>query len=398
MKEEILNLSSLIKRCNCKGCGSTKYIDGCCKYCRTQNKEFQQLISSLLKVIQFCELDEEILLSLSDISYLNILEINQILDKYKFGNFLNNKFIEINNAIVNEEYRNEDLKYLLYFIENNFYTQENIMYISNFLMKNLFCNKVDASIDELLKIIVVYTENIMKAVHPNVRNPKCILEELEKDVAGDSFYDIIHLDKNYLINELQNNNYYEIVSTIFHECTHTFQHHIINSNELISYMILLIAKENVIRSKIPNYYSENYLKYASEVDARWGQNILLLQFIENNKLNVSEEMKTKINHSIDFEGQLVLDETRKINGQMTDVDTLFESLNLDVGVLNQYPILRFQYKDVGDKIQLKSKEELINEYNSYLNGEVSINSEKALMDYLYKNLINKADLTENLKR
>lgn len=398
MKDKLFQLHNKIKEWNCKCCSGPKYIDNGCLYCQTQDKELENLTADFLKTLRWCTIDEDILFYLNSVKNTNkVKEITDILDRYNYDTFLNTKLNKINENLGNNHIESEDCNYLIYFIKNKYYEDSNILYIINLLMKKLICKEIQMSEDLKLDFIKLFTETMMINIHPNVKKAKCEFTELDKETMGSSAYNTIDLDKVTIVNLLNKNDYIHLLMIIFHECTHTFQHYQLsneNSIGFISYSNLLNSKEEIIRENIDGYYKENYHLFSKEVEARYMQIMLTLQFLEANQLTLKPDDRIFLIEDMKKEEELINNQTRKVDGKITTVDELFDSLNLEYDIIKRYPALDFEYKNVDNKLVRKTKEELLADYNSYKNSELYQGQNQIVIDYLYNKLLEKVQIQE----
>ena len=263
MTDEIINLCTKIKKNNlCPTCGGD-YDNFTCKYCNEKSNVLENLQQELIeKLNKNTNLTEEELMSLYKIDSLNIDKVNNILTSTNFKKHLNDVYNNIVTKINTDTLELNDYEYLFLFIETNTYPDKKIFFI-NILMKELLLKKLDISIDKQLTLIKEFTEMFMK---DKVTNPKVTFKELDKNILVQSLYNYIDLNYDKTIELLETKNYLELISTIFHECTHTFQHYTINKGEHANYLLLLQAKEDIIRKNYPSYYKDNYFKESLEVD------------------------------------------------------------------------------------------------------------------------------------
>ena len=398
MKDKLFQLHNKIKECSCKRCGSTKYIEGECLYCQIQDIELQTLTADFLKTLRWCTIDEDILFYLNDVKNTNkVKEITDILDRYNYDAFLNTKFSKINENLENNYIESEDCEYLIYFIKNNYYEKASVIYIINLLMKKLICKEVQMSEYLKLEFVQLFTETMMINIHPSVKKAKCEFNELDEETMGSSLYNTIDLDKVTIVNLLNKNDYIHLLMIIFHECTHTFQHYQLsneNSIGFVSYSNLLNSKEDIIRENINGYYKENYHLFSKEVEARYMQIMLTLQFLEQNQLTLKPDDQNFLIETMKKEEELINNQTRKVNCKITTVDELFDSLNLEYDIIKRYPALDLEYKNVDNKLVRKTKEELLADYNSYKNSELYQGQNQVIIDYLYNKLLEKVQIQE----
>lgn len=390
MKEEIIKLCQLIKENRyCKGCGNIKEKDGICKHCFSEDLEFKNMIDLLLDYLKDCKLDEDILLSLYGIRFLNCTEIHLILNQYNYNKFISDKLSEIQtkfNDIFKLKKENKisisDCKYIIYFLENKLYDEKELYSVTNFMMVLLICKQIELTFKQKLIIVKFFTQFYMKQLYPSLGDSICVFEEMQDDTLEKEASNKISLNEKKVNEYLEKEKYIELLKLIFHQCIHNFQNYqMINAKEA-SYINLLNVKERIIKSNIKNYYDENYYVCSLEVQARYASYELLLKFAKQfgwkSVKKYSENGKAEESKYIAFE-------KRKLNGNNTTVDLLFDSLNLKSSILKKFPVLNFEYKQGEEYIVRKSKDEIEQDYLDYLkeHGE----SEK--VHYLFNKLINK---------
>lgn len=387
MKEEIIKLCNFVfEYKECKNCGASEYEDGICIYCHKEYKEINDLVSKILELIEKVEIDSEILLSLNSIKFVNCDKIKNILKQNNFDIFFKDLFNEITEKIKSNQIKPEDMKYIYYFVNNKYYTKENNEYVAALIMSNLMINKLDLSIEEKLEFVKYFTETYIKTFYPITKKTKCEFVEGDNDYIGFSLYNYIGLDKKEVIEYLESSNYLKLLILIFHECTHSNQKLQMTSKEgkkCMTYMNLLNVKEKIIRQKNKDYYKENYIKYSHEVEARYASYELTLLYLDSKKIKLDEKSLRCLNLQMENEMELILDETRTIDGQITTVDEIFESIEIDLNTFEKYPILSLEYKYENGKIVRKTKEELESDYN--------LITPSTEIDWLYKKLLEKTN-------
>lgn len=390
MKEEIIRLCELIKEnLLCVGCGAVKQHDGSCKHCGAEDLEFKSIVDSLVKYLSNCQLDEDILLSLYSIRFLNCTEVHFILNNCDYNKFINNKIVEVRTKLFdifmsgkNNEISNLDCKYLIYFLENNLIEEKDLYSVTNFMYALLMCKKIELTLEQKFILVKHFTQTYMKTFYPNISGNTCIFEKMV-DSFGSSFFNQIVLDEDKVTQCLENEKYIELLELIFHECTHTLQKHQMSNIREASYMNLLNVKEFIIKRNIEDYYDQNYYVCSLEVHARYMAYNFLLQFAR--QFGWESTYKEYSEKGMEKESMNFLFEQRKLNGHLTTVDMLFDSLKLDSSILNQFPALNFEYKQGEEHIIRKTKEEIEQDYLDYLKKYGD--SEEA--HYLFNTLINK---------
>lgn len=396
MKEKLFELHNQILNCECR-CGARKYIEGNCLYCNTENIEFTNLSNEFEKTLRWCVIDEDILLWLNNINRVGERKyFSDILNRYNYDEFLNKKLDELNAKIQNNNISTEDIKYIIYFMNNKSFSPKNINYISNLIMKKLLHKEIQLDKFSELDFVKIFTESTMKNIHPDVKNPECVFVELE-NFMGDSCFNRIRFDIKDIKELLDSKNYVFLLKIIFHECTHTNQaYRNLNSDTpgFYSYMTLLSVKENILGTKMDGYYKENYMKFSDEAEARYCEDMLLNMYLSYCGLQLDAKSQQHSNESMQKEQLLLNDETRKSNGKTTTIDELFESITLDYKLFENSPALKLQYKFIDEKLVLKTEEELLEDYEKLKQSEMYKEEYKAVIDFLYEKLLQKVKVQE----
>ncbi len=146
--------------------------------------------------------------------------------------------------------------------------------------------------------------------------------------------------------------------TVFHEMRHAVQEHKIKTGE-INYSVLQWTKDKVLRRKYgKNYYEENYKIYVPEIDARLAGNIYLKRFLKDVAPNLlSEEFEQELANDIAKDNNLKStlnrkDGVNKENNYVSPLDLLLEDEVVNnPALLNDYPILRMEYREDGRRRQ-----------------------------------------------
>ena len=162
MKERIIELCNIIKQnINCKGCGEVKDRNGNCKRCYSEDEEFKSLVDKLLEYLNGCNIDDDILLSLYNIRFLNCKEIHEVLNENNYNIFINKKYEEILLKFKNifelkkdDQINDIDVKYIYYFLDNDYYDIEQSVIITNRLMALLMMNKITFNVYQKLDLVI----------------------------------------------------------------------------------------------------------------------------------------------------------------------------------------------------------------------------------------------------
>ena len=380
MIEDLNNICESIRMHSCPSCGG-HYNKSTCVYCGLEDEELMHAEAELTDMLEhISEFNTEMLLSLYSIRKFNIDKVTEILNKYNFENYLNNK----NNEIINKKgnYTDEDHKLLLYFASNNLYDKRNSL---NILVSELVKDKLNMSTEDKLKIIKLFVSNLVEIA--TKYKPRVSMNNDNEKIIGSSFYGFLDFNENQIKKWLEEKEYIEILKTVFHECTHSLQKSKMRKPLVPTYYLLLESKEEIIRNYIDNYYDDNYLLYSHEVEARLKAIYETIAYLEFSGIEVPN--KDKMLEEANEEMMLSTIEDRKVNGNTTNANDLFDSLlpNIRPEFLANFPMIGLEYKLDNGILVKKTKEELDFDYNNlvpHYQGE-----EKQELDRLYSFLYNR---------
>lgn len=390
LRKNIIRICDEIKNKNkCSGCGgSFDYYT--CKYCGSEDLGMKSLIDELTKCLDvFNNYDSEMLDILYTIRDVNIRGVNDLIKRYNYEEVLRDRYSSVLNMTISDNMGRWTYQQVIYFLENDLFVGGNRSYFITILMKKLICFELDLDVDDILKVIKYMTEMFMGS---SFKNPKCVYDKLDENVNGEAYYNRIYLDKDSIIQMLNVGDIEGVLETIFHEYTHTFQDYSSEVLKKVSYTILIQSKEKLIRRVVNGYYDENYHNYNAEVEARYGGAYLTIAYLNSLGLKcLNEEYFRGVMAS---EQEFLFNDARTINGVKTTVDEAFSMFVTDASVLEQYPVLRVQYKNNNGELELKSREEILDDYEKYKRGEILLNGTddeiKLLYDYLLGNISNRS--------
>ena len=383
MEAEIIKLCTELKHSNhCPGCGGN-IENGTCAFCGRPNEKSVELIRSLEALLHSETYPLEALMELVNIYDLKIPFVNAIVDAKKDSismalAFLQeqNRYDETINMLskdnsdmvlnpncfygIAREYLSGDIK-----MEEGSFIQFMKLYVKKILESGNF-----KSLYQKTPTVKFATTDEMDRVHK--ASEDTIVHGLcAKSPTGDTVY--LH-DQSFLTR--RNSEPHENVVTIYHELQHLIQPSYYKTPERFNLIGLMMAKEEAIRNIIPNYKDENYEHMAVELDANANAYMALASDLESlgldplNYRGIAEVLFDKI-----------LDTRRTLNGEETTLDNLFDTLVKDPEVLNAYPILELQYKNIDGNIVKKSLEELQTELNGTTNPKL-----KVIYEYLMGNI------------
>lgn len=374
METEIIKLCTELKHSNhCPGCGGN-IENGTCAFCGRPNEKSVELINSLETLFHSETYPLEVLMELVNIYDLKIPFVNAIVDAKKDR-------ISMALAFLQEQNRYDETINMLskdnsgmilnpncfYGIARGYLSGDIKMGEGSFIQfMKLYVKKIlesgnFKSLYQKTPTVKFATTDEMDRVHKASENT--IVHGLcAKSPTGDTVY--LH-DQSFLTR--RNSEPHENVVTIYHELQHLIQPSYYKTPERFNLIGLMMAKEEAIRNIIPNYKDENYEHMAVELDANANAYMALASDLESlgldplNYRGIAEVLFDKI-----------LDTRRTLNGEETTLDNLFDALVKNPEVLNAYPILTLQYKNIDGNIVKKSLEELQTELNGTTNPKLKI--------------------------
>ena len=180
-------------------------------------------------------------------------------------------------------------------------------------------------------------------------------------ICDDEGYKVtIYLNKEIFLNRRET-DYMENIETIYHEFEHIVQKQFYTNPNKFSLSGFLMAKDNCLVEILENYYQENYAFLTAELDAECNGYLALANDLEALGLN-PQDMRNLAQKNYN----LLFSDIRFLNGENTTLDILFDKYVTDTKLLNKYPILKLQYKELDGKIVKKSIEEIREEMSDGL--------------------------------
>lgn len=390
--EELKTIIFEIKNYTCKNCGGN-FTNNECNYCCSKDNNIEielKRLDLILKNIlnETTNLDDIHINKLFNL--LMILNNSQdIINKFlkifnyqqMFKNFLeetlpslNDKSIELTELEINT------IETLIYQQNENY----NLTPIYQIIINKCVNKQQTVSLECFQRIIKQLSEKILK---PFYKNSKCILKKYEitqKDNKhfiqyGENKAHLIYLNVDE-INNMYYNRDLNILITIFHETIHGIQYkNIFHGKQQIDPLVIHETKDYILSKYIPIYYKENYENISYEIEAEYLGNILTSRYINKN-LNISE---------INIKYQNILDHTRTLNGEITDIDTLFNEFILNhPEILEKHPQLQYLYKIENNKVIPLNEEELYNQYQSLISQDNINDEQKQKYKLLFSQYIN----------
>ena len=383
MKKNIIRICNEIKSNNsCNGCGGD-FNNHTCRYCGDESLVLKDLINELMSNLEsLSDCNSDVLNALYSIRGLNIKVVNDLLNNYNYEEELENQYKEIFNAVLSDRCGKWAYKQLIYFLDNDLFVGNNRNYLINFLMKKLLSFELELDVETILVLIKNFVEMFMRS---SFKNPRCIYDKLEENVMGNSFANVVSLDRDIVIEMIEAEDFEGILQLCFHECTHTTQDYFCEVLKKVNYNVLIQTKEKLIRRFFNNYYNENYANYNTEVEARYHEANLTIMYLKMLELPILNEQYFK--SIMETEKEFIFYDVRTINGIKTTVDEAFSLYVTDASVLERYPVLNVQYKNNSGKIELKTREEILDDYEKYKRGEFILNGEQIEIQVLYDYLL-----------
>ena len=153
------------------------------------------------------------------------------------------------------------------------------------------------------------------------------------------------------------------------------------NNNWGGYNMLIQVKETILRSIISGYYGDNYSDYNSEVEARFFGAYFTLYYL--NSLGVTILNEDYFKNIMKSEESNIFNDKRTINGVETTIDEAFLMYVSDAKYLEKFSVLNIQYKNNNGKLEPKSREEILSDYERYKSGELSLKGVATDIQILY---------------
>ncbi len=388
MEEKITKLcKEILNNNHCPNCAGT-YEGSSCRFCGHESEILKNLENELISCLSDgLIINENILKSLYSIRTLKISKVTEILSQYHFTEVLESKYQEIASKCSKEVLSSGECSDLLYLLESGYIKEEDKKNFIDVLMKHMLSDKLNVSMEEKLSLIQNFAEIILKG---KVKHPKVSFQKLSDDTLGNSLYYIINLDLPSIVDSLNQKNYFDILETVFHECTHTYQDYIISEGKEASYLSFLQSQENAIRFTLPGYYDANYESYSKEVEARCSSYLLSAGYLSKLGLGLKKESSKHLESLIEREQSLLQNETRTVDGKPKEVTEIFETYVQNPLFLSRFPLLKIAYRIENGKIVRKSLSELKQDYENYQMGNSSLRGNQDEIEYLYNRLFEKS--------
>ncbi len=399
--EEIIDLCKEIKSCGtkCKYCGGT--IKNCsCSYCGKKSEELEQLVSKLSEKLDILKKDDDLnyvpvcqlFNYLYNIKEFHIPEVDEILGKANYGSKLEHEL----EKIVAKENSSQNISVSEYELVEFLLLNGNLKNYKvnwcNFLIKALANKKFHIEYEDLEKLLIMYSEELLNEKY-QIDNAKCIIENFpKKEQHGKARKNKMHIDKD-LVNKLYQNfngdNMFKVFNAIFHEATHVSQYfRRINHN--ISFYDLILTKDYILRNYLNDYYDNNYYLSSEEIEAHIEGYQTALSYADFLGLTISDEIKKEESYKIENLKKIITNLNRKYQGNYVSIDDLIQKI-LSPEMLKEYPQLQLEYVIENGYIRRKTLEEVEENYHNYLNGTLKLNGKKEEIEYYFDSLKNTLD-------
>lgn len=281
----------------------------------------------------------------------------------------NNNFLS-NNKVLNRAQFN---------VFSNLVLSKSIDKISDleviYIISNMLENKYLLSLPKYYKLLEACNNSLAKV---NNINSRFEIKNIRKDWGAQyqeyPNYNLITLNKQYCFPT----KLLENLEGIFHENVHADQF----TNKQYTFLHLTVAKDRVLQINLPAYYDKYYWSVSYEIEARLKADLELGLFLHKYAPNTYKSYQTQLDNIIKEETKNLDDmlsfgrnvnRNHQIRLRNLECDNIIMSLNPSnrKSLLNEFPVLKFEYLDNGDK-------------KSFCN--------------VFENLIKEMDVVENLKK
>lgn len=274
-------------------------------------------------------------------SYFGLNFIEEFLDKFKFKDFIEQILLTLKNKINSGENLNlEEIATL-----GNYYClfpKDKRDIFINYVIMNSGRNNINFPYQLVEDIIVDFTKKLMTCY---ISGPLCIVVENLKNARGDrvnglTSEKVICLDKKE-IEQLQQ-GIYNVIYTIFHEITHLKQLSNMRDVNNITYQMLKITKELILKEVFLDYSHDNYDIVSYEVEARISEMITTNRYFNTFGFKMTNEDDLK--NEIIKEQAKQNNNDRIIEGKVVDLYDYFDNFISDKPyLLEEYPQLQIEY-------------------------------------------------------
>lgn len=403
MSNEIVDVCKEINKINkCTCCGG-EYIQDTCSSCDTKNPELTELISMLNKlIIEFRNQFDvktitgvnELFNNLYNLNRYQIPSVNQILIDSNYHEILKKHSKSIIEKIINnEKLQQEDYSFLSFLLINNHLNDKIKLGIIDVLYKAIYNKEYNVNLQTAEKIVKIFMEKSIETMF-GIKSKHCyISEDKEKKNHGSSFDGNIAIDRN-VVREFINGNSMNLFETHFHELSHVNQF-VRRKNAFVSEKDIAILKDYILEKSDRKYYYDNYVFLSDENQAFLDSYVLALQYMKKLGIFPTEEDLKKIETNRKFHEQFFGLTSRMYEGKIHDLNDLFDSYVFDnPKTLDEYPQLLLEYAVDENRVRRKTREEIENEYNSYMEGNLKVNGNDEDIKKYFDSLLEKSKKTE----
>lgn len=260
----------------------------------------------------------------------------------------------------------------------------------------VYYQQVPIEPDNLEKLFIKFSEQLFMRVFNVSAKPIVMVTD---DTKYSGCYDGLITIKIYrgLLKQFLEGKALELFETISHEFTHFAQKRHYNN---INIRNSLMEKDSYLKSRLPNYYDDNYELTMTEIDAFLSQaqdakDILATLSIvpSEDKLAYSDSVRKEFTKNI-------LTTNRLAGTEVKDIDELFlEEFSQDLPVISDpfsrekflefNPCIALEYKIIDNKLIRKPEEEIKEIYTKWQQGTLSLHGKPNEIDTYFKFILAK---------
>ena len=405
VRRQLEELSSKIrKQYGCKNCGSIHDGNGVCRACRNENKELQEDIKNLNKLLfrlpdNFFEKNtiDPTLTKLYHLQPMKINKVNELIYKCNYDIAVLSKLMNLKsekNDVLNNKTHLTKSDYD-FIIETLMYDEISKDHLNIKYLLLDYCMKAAIEKNENFNVTQEEFENIFRKMAEKISKEeadafKVEVEFVEKDKMKEcdgqyiDLFSKVNINKDTLIS-----NPIEGLSTIYHEIIHQWQDVELNKKKKIDSTTFIQIMDYVNRKVIgEKYYKDNYEWIFSELQAHLNQNPKTFDYLKRINVEVPKDYleKSQIlqNHFNEYiEKGIYL--YRKKDDQWYSVNYLFDqNIYNHPEYFDKFPQLSMFYKKDDNHIIHKSIDELENDYDNFKNGLLSLNGNPDIINQMYE--------------
>jgi len=344
-------------------------------------EELEYIIDKLKNIITNCPISsvqyDEIINDIYTLKCFKIDFIDKFLKELNYEEILNNEYNNIYNKIKNNiKLIENDIK-IYEFLSFNYVLDDELFQICNFVIKNTLNKKIVFDYEYVKKIIIYFTEKMMKNY---TLNPKCIISDNKNNESSN----IIYLNENSIENFYYNGSI-DLILTIFHELSCLSKKYRSKKTHNITYDDILIAKDKILKELDLDFYNKNYLYIKTENEDRTKEVIFAIRYLEQLGFKIIE--KNEIANFCTDELQKNAKTILKIKEKKEEISNYFDTLIYSKPeLLDKYEVLYYEYKIEGNKVIRKTEEELLDDYKNLSKNNKSNESIILLYEELFLKL------------